>query len=214
MLKASSIPWLLDPQVVHTWVASQLGKSASSDGRRAWVALYTHLGGAVQIRLSQRNSSATVSVCRRWEFRSFNIQACRPDRRQRLAQELPTHQACRGEHHAISHARYHVMHHAALGHTALNFTVKRAVYHPKAPPDACFVKEGCLGGTGRRKVHLAVHFAKNRQYARTVERLCMVEAESLHGRCIVNEWYMHGACTVHAWYYYMTYALGHMHICT
>ena len=32
----------------------------------------------------------------------------------------------------------------------------------QAPEDACFVEEGCLGGTGSRKVHLAVHLAKYR----------------------------------------------------
>ena len=60
--------------------------------------------------------------------------------------------------------------------TAFHFTMQRTVQAPyprtfaplpgylshQAPEDACFVEEGCLGGTGTRKVHLAVHLAKYR----------------------------------------------------
>ena len=58
--------------------------------------------------------------------------------------------------------------------TTFHFTMQRTVQAPysrtfaplpgylphQAPEDACFVEEGCLGGTGSRKVHLAVHLAK------------------------------------------------------
>ena len=51
-----------------------------------------------------RHSSVIVGVCLRWECRSFNIQARRPDRQQRLAQDLPTHQGSQCE-------RQHILHH-------------------------------------------------------------------------------------------------------
>ena len=159
-------------------MASQLGRSASSGGSLGpCVALYTHLVGAVQIRLSQRNSSATVSeVCRRWEFRFFNIQACRLDRRQRLAQELPAHQACRGEHHAISHARYHVMHHAALGHTTLNFTVKRTVHHSiTAGAPGRLLRQGRLSGRHRPAQ------GASRSTSRKESSSCAYSRASMHG---------------------------------
>ena len=58
--------------------------------------------------------------------------------------------------------------------TTFHFTMQRTVQAPyfrtfaplpgylshQAPEDACFVEEGCLGGTGSRKVHLSVHLTK------------------------------------------------------
>ena len=44
----------------------------------------------------------------------------------------------------------------------------------QAPEDACFVEEGCLGGTGSRKVHFVVH-----------PSTCTY-AEFVHGTRIVN----------------------------
>ena len=91
--------------------------------------------------------------------------------------------------------------------TTFHFTMQRTVQAPyfrtfaplpgylshQAPEDACFVEEGCLGGTGTRKVHHAVHLAKYCQHVCTVARgACRVGAGRMHCECLVHARYTHG----------------------
>ena len=60
-------------------------------------------------------------------------------------------------------------------------------HHPhQAPADACYVEEGCLGGTGTRKVHLAISqsIINMQTYMhKTLLLLCRAHARHMHGVC-------------------------------